>query len=320
LCENMWMGPEISYLDARSEGMEMNFESQVYHWDSEAAASDVDIVVSLIPNGGQQAIETQTFPLDESSSRTYVEGSFDVSDEGDYCVLVDLVAPGETESYHNHEDCDEVSMEGEPSDRIVTIFEAIADSGLQDVMEGFGENLAETFEDLAENEAPEFPYTDGMWAPLWSTEHATIIGVGLYAMDEDGDKYVIAGPETTGYSQDLPMTFMSVRYLTGASAQSAQTTMADFEDLDDIVDIEDHDLTALEDALEQAGVDTSTLNLGDDGTTDGGADGGTTDEPDTAVEVAEDGGLLPFLSPLSVLAMVGIAAFAGKTNRREDNE
>jgi hypothetical protein len=139
-------------------------------------------------------------------------------------------------------------------------------------------------------------------------------------MDEDGDKYVIAGPETTGYSQDLPMTFMSVRYLTGASAQSAQTTMADFEDLDDIVDIEDHDLTALEDALEQAGVDTSTLNLGDDGTTDGGADGGTTDEPDTAVEVAEDGGLLPFLSPLSVLAMVGIAAFAGKTNRREDNE
>jgi hypothetical protein len=97
--------------------------------------------------------------------------------------------------------------------------------------------------------------------------------------------------------------------------------MADFEDLSDIVDIEDHDLTALEDALEQAGVDTSTLGLGNDGTADGTSTGDSAaDEPDTAVEVAEDAGLLPFLSPLSVLAMVGIAALAGNTTRREDNE
>jgi hypothetical protein len=313
-------------MDVYGESMELQYDARVYHYEDQE--SDVELVVELFAvadadefdgQGQEQPIQTQTFSLEQGTSSSYLDGTFDVSTEGDYCLVFGLVAPGETEAYTEEYRCEEVSTEGEPSDRIVTIVEAIADSGLQNVMEGFGENLAETFEDLAENEVPEFPYTDGMWAPLWSTEHATIIGVGLYAMDEDGDKYVIAGPETTGYSQDLPMTFMSVRYLTGASAQSAQTTMADFEDLDDIVDIEDHDLTALEDALEQAGVDTSTLNLGD-GTTDGGADGGTTDEPDTAVEVAEDGGLLPFLSPLSVLAMVGIAAFAGKTNRREDNE
>ena len=180
------------------------------------------------------------------------------------------MAPGETEAYWQEERCEEVSTEGDPSERLTTIAEAIADSGLQNVMENFGENLESTLEEVSENEAPEFPYTDGMWAPLWSTEHATIIGVGLYAVDEDGDKYVIAGPETTGYSEDLPMTFMSIRYLTGTPAQSAQTTMADFEDLSDIVDIEDHDLSALEDALEQAGVDTSTLDLGQDGTSDGG--------------------------------------------------
>ena len=327
MCRDYWHGPELSHMDVYGESMELQYDSRVYHYDDQE--SDVELVVELFAvadadefdgQGQEQPIQTQTFSLEQGTSSSYLDGTFDVSTEGDYCLVFGLVAPGETEAYTEEYRCEEVSTEGEPSDRIVTIVEAIADSGLQNVMEGFGENLAETFEDLAENEAPEFPYTDGMWAPLWSTEHATIIGVGLYAMDEDGDKYVIAGPETTGYSQDLPMTFMSVRYLTGASAQSAQTTMADFEDLDDIVDIEDHDLTALEDALEQAGVDTSTLNLGDDGTTDGGADGGTTDEPDTAVEVAEDGGLLPFLSPLSVLAMVGIAAFAGKTNRREDNE
>ena len=231
------------------------------------------------------------------------------------------MAPGETEAYWQEERCEEVSTEGDPSERLTTIAEAIADSGLQNVMENFGENLESTLEEVSENEAPEFPYTDGMWAPLWSTEHATIIGVGLYAVDEDGDKYVIAGPETTGYSEDLPMTFMSIRYLTGTPAQSAQTTMADFEDLSDIVDIEDHDLSALEDALEQAGVDTSTLDLGQDGTSDGGAnDGDGTSAPDTAEEVADDAGLLPFLSPLSVLAMVGIAALAGNATRREDNE
>ena len=321
MCDNMWMGPQIDWMDVYSDGMTLNYDARVSHYSTEDAESDVEIVVRLVPEDGQQVIQSKTFPLDETDSATYVEDSFDVSTEGDYCVIVALVAPGETEAYWQEERCEEVSTEGDPSERLTTIAEAIADSGLQNVMENFGENLESTLEEVSENEAPEFPYTDGMWAPLWSTEHATIIGVGLYAVDEDGDKYVIAGPETTGYSEDLPMTFMSIRYLTGTPAQSAQTTMADFEDLSDIVDIEDHDLSALEDALEQAGVDTSTLDLGQDGTSDGGAnDGDGTSAPDTAEEVADDAGLLPFLSPLSVLAMVGIAALAGNATRREDNE
>mgnify|MGYP001061072239 FL=1 len=200
----------------------------------------------------------------------------------------------------------------------MTILEAFTDSSLQNVAEDFIEQLSTTFEDLEENEIPEFPYSDGMWAPLWSTEHATIIGVGLYAMDDDEEKYVIAGPATTGYSQDLPMTFMSIRYLTGVPAQEAQTEMVDFEDIEDIVDIEDHDLSALEDALEQAGADVSELGLEE--VDNDGDDGDGTAVPDTAEDIAEDAGLIPFLSPLSVLAMVGIAALAGSTPRRENNE
>jgi hypothetical protein len=327
MCDEHWKGPDLSHMDVYSEGMEINYDANVYHYDDQE--SDVEFVVELYAvedeqdfdgPGQEEAIQTQSFSLEQDSSQSFIEGTFDVSTEGDYCISMSLVAPGETEAYDDEYRCEEVSTEGDPSDRITTIAEAIADSGLQNVMENFAENLEETFEDVSENEAPEFPYSDGMWAPLWSTEHATIIGVGLYAVDEDGDKYVIAGPETTGYSEDLPMTFMSVRYLTGTSAQSAQTTMADFEDLDDIVDIEDHDLSALEDALEQAGVDTSALGLGDDGTADGTSDGDGTAVPDTAEDIAEDAGLIPFLSPLSVLAMVGIAALAGSTRRRENNE
>ena len=95
--------------------------------------------------------------------------------------------------------------------------------------------------------------------------------------------------------------------------------MADLTDLEDIVDVENHDLGELEEALEEAGVDTSTLDLGDDDTTGGDNtnDDSGNDDTSTAEEIVEDGGLLPFISPLTVLAMVGAAAIAGK--RRSEN-
>ena len=93
--------------------------------------------------------------------------------------------------------------------------------------------------------------------------------------------------------------------------------MAEFDDLEDIVDVENHDLSELADDLEAAGADTSDLGLGD-GTTDETTDDGETTPP-TAEEVAEDSGLLPFVSPLTVMAMIGLAALAG--NRRgSENE
>ena len=112
------------------------------------------------------------------------------------------------------------------------------------------------------------------------------------------------------------MTFASIRYVTGVSAQEAQEEMADFTNLEDIVDVENHDLGELEEALEQAGADTSDLGLDDDTTTDNDDTTGqdTDDGSSTAEEVAEDSGLLPFISPLTVLALVGAAAIAG--NRR----
>ena len=196
------------------------------------------------------------------------------------------------------------------SSKVQTIAEALAESGVDQVFQAFGENLQDTFESVAENEAPEFPYVDGMWAPLWSNEHATIVGVGVYAWDESENGYVIAGPSTTGYSQELPLTFASIRYITGVPAQEAQQEMAEFDDLEDIVDVENHDLTELVDVLQEAGADTSDLGLGE------GSDAGSA--PQTAEDVAEDSGLLPFVSPLTVMVLIGLAALAG--HRRHEDE
>ena len=92
--------------------------------------------------------------------------------------------------------------------------------------------------------------------------------------------------------------------------------MAEFDDLEDIVDVDQHDLAELEQVLEDAGANTDGLGL-----TDGTSE--TTDEeeettPPTAEEVAEDSGLLPFVSPLTVMAMIGLAAIAGNRRRTEE--
>lgn len=281
-----------------------SFDDITMHW----AVSDAD---NTVIDQGSVAFN------DESEVST--ENFVDIAGEGEYCLSVELVENGETEPFDTYEDCMTVEDGPEVSERMEKIAGALADSGLSNVLENFGNNLEMTFQDLDEDyEVPVFPYTDGMWAPLWSNEHATIVGVGVYAWDEDGNGYIIAGPETAGYSQDLPMTFASIRYITGVPAQEAQEQMAEFDDLEDIVDVENHDLSELAADLEEAGADTSDLGL-DDGTDNSGE---TTDDSDdgeqTAEDIAEDAGLLPFTSPLTVMALIGLAALAG--HRRHDNE
>ena len=86
--------------------------------------------------------------------------------------------------------------------------------------------------------------------------------------------------------------------------------------------MDQHDLAELEQVLEDAGANTDGLGL-TDGTSDTTDTTETTDEeeettPPTAEEVAEDSGLLPFVSPLTVMAMIGLAAIAGNRRRTEE--
>ena len=318
-CDSMpWVGPEIRGWESQMNDEGDNtlrvtagagtwsgdYDDITMHWDVTDAAG------MMVGQG------TEAFQNEQS---VYAENMVDISGPGDYCLNVELVENGETVPFDTYQECMTVEDGPEVSERVEKIVGALAESGLENVLENFGNNLETTFEELDEDyEVPVFPYADGMWAPLWSNEHATIVGVGVYAWGEDGNAYVIAGPETAGYSQDLPMTFASIRYVTGVPAQEAQEQMAEFDDLEDIVDVENHDLSELAADLEEAGADTSDLGLGD-GTDSSGE---TTDDSDdgeqTAEDIAEDAGLLPFTSPLTVMALIGLAALAG--HRRHENE
>lgn len=314
-CTGVWNGPEIrdyaTYLDDAGDN-QLHVSLEAGDWGDTYNDVTVNWEVVDTTDGAEQTLAQGSEAFVDSSTVS-VESMVDISGPGDYCLEAELVQDGNTEPFDTHTTCTTIQDSPEPSSKVQTVIEALAESGVDEVFANFGEHLGETFSEVAENEAPEFPYTDGMWAPMWSNEHATIVGVGVYAWDESENGYVIAGPTTTGYSQELPMTFASIRYITGVPAQEAQQEMAEFDDLEDIVDVENHDLTELVDVLQEAGADTSDLGLGE-----GSDDSSDGSEPQTAEEVAEDSGLLPFVSPLTVMALIGLAALAG--NRRNENE
>lgn len=216
---------------------------------------------------------------------------------------MELTQTGENEAYDSQTDCFMVEEEPEPSDALMAVAEAFAESDLGEVLEQFGMNLEDRFEDVAPTE---LPYNEGMWAPMWSSEHAAMVGVGVYAMDDDGG-YVMAGPSTEGYSDEAPVS-LSIRYLTGVPASTAADEAETATEIEDIVNVEDHDLDQITEDLEDAGVDTSEIELpSNDEDTDG------ENPPQTAEELAEDAGLLPALSPLTVLAVISLAGiFVGR--------
>jgi hypothetical protein len=90
--------------------------------------------------------------------------------------------------------------------------------------------------------------------------------------------------------------------------------MTDAEDddtLEEIVDVTQHDITELEDILEEAGVNPADLGIGVDD---------TSDNTQTAEDLAEDGGLLPFLSPATVVAVTLLAGIVASRRSRLEEE
>ena len=243
---------------------------------------------------------------------------FEEEFEASFAELIeDLTGSEEGNESSDQEESEDGGFDEDSTEELEAIVGALADSSISSVFDAFGENVGDTMEEVGENEAPVFPYTDGMWAPLWSTEHATIVGVGVYAWDDDENGYVLAGPETDGYSQNLPMTFVSLRYVTGVIAEQSQDEMTEVEDLSDLVDVTNHDLSELEDALEESGADTSELDL-DTTSNNAGSTDDNGEEESPAEELAEGDGVLPFLSPLSVLAVLAFAALVGNSRKQDE--
>lgn len=303
-CEDYYYGPQIYEGNVYEVEDEIGFSIGAYSYDS---MMDVDMEVSFTgPNN--QVIYSSTEELGYGHNE--VMEMFAVSEDGEYCLEVELIADGETTPFHTHFTCEEVSSEGEPSDRLGKIAGAFSDSSIMDVIESFRENLQQRIDDIEPFET--FPYNDGLWAPMWSNEHGAMVGIGVYAMDDNGT-YTMAGPDTVGYMDDAPAK-MSIRYLTGVEAGNAASSMEDADEIDEIVDVEQHDLEQITQDLEDAGIDTSGLELPSN--VDENDD--TATPPETAEDSAEDDGLLPFASPISVIATIALAGAI--ISSRKENE
>jgi hypothetical protein len=300
MCGDTWIGPQIDWHNVNTGNMNIEFETQVGDWGENGDAS---YTVSIVDTDGNQLF-LDTMSIDGSDSSYMMSGDVSVLEEGEYCMHMELTQTGETEAFDTQSDCFTVEEEPEPSDALVAIVEAFMDSDIDEVLEEFGMNLEDRFEDVAPSEPP---YNDGMWAPMWSSEHAAMVGVGVYAMDDDG-QYLMAGPSTEGYSDEAPVS-LSIRYLTGVPASTAADEAETATEIEDIVNVEDHDLDQITEDLEDAGVDTSDIELPSNDDEDTSSE----TPPQTAEELAEDAGLLPALSPLTVLAVISLAGiFVGR--------
>ena len=301
MCGDTWVGPQIDWHNVNIGNMNIEFETQVGDWSQDGDAS---YTVSIVDTDGNQLF-LDTMSIDGTENSYMMSGDVSVLEEGEYCMHMELTQTGETEAFDTQSECFTVEEEPEPSDALMAIAEAFMDSDIDEMLEQFGMNLENRFEDVAPTEEP--PYNDGMWAPMWSSEHAAMVGVGVYAMDDDG-QYLIAGPATEGYLDEAPVS-LSIRYLTGVPASTAADEAETATEIEDIVDVEDHDLDQITQDLEDAGVDTSEIELPSNDDEDTGSE----TPPQTAEELAEDAGLLPALSPLTVLAVISLAGiFVGR--------
>ena len=308
MCEDSWTGPSVyDYIELETGNMNVDFRVIAYDYSEDG---NVTMTITILdPN--QNQVYLDTFAIDGSQSSWEMVGDVSVLEVGEYCMYMEMVETGQTEAYESQTDCFMVEEEPEPSDSVMAIVEAFADSSLPDVLEQFGMNLEERLETIEPFE--EFPYNDGMWAPLWSNEHAAMVGVGVYVMNDDGN-YTMAGPVTEGYTDDAPAK-VSIRYLTGVAANAATNGMEQATSMADIVDVEEHNLDDIAEDLAEAGIDISDIELPQSSTTD---DGDGNEAPPTVDEVVDGDGLLPFISPLSVIAIIALAGVVAGSRREEE--
>lgn len=305
-CSSQWFGYKLYSAESRNNDMTLIVNGWVNADGASSTFPETELVFTVYDELGN-TVETGSILLGEEETDYQYE--FIAPQEGEYCFDVSLHDADAGQTYQSLFVCSTAQQDPEPSERLVAVIEALADSNFPNVLETFGMNLEDRLGDIV---AEEFPYEDGMLAPMWSNQHATVVGVGVYVMDANGDWYILSGPETAGYSTDAPAK-VSIRYITGVEAMTAQQVMAESTELADIVDTTTYDFDALEQALQNAGVDTSNLDFGQDN-----EQPSTENQDNSAEDAAEDAGLLPFLSPLSLLCILGAAFIVGRRGKNEE--
>ena len=304
-CESI--GMYVDWIDAY-DGEGLSVESWVSISET-YGTTGYTVVISAMEVGAATAADSVTHAIDGNDYYAQFDDNIAVTAEGDYVVVVDIY--DDMGTLYSSETSDEFYVEDEPqpSQKLMDIIDAFENSNFESVLESFGDNMEQVFNDLEPNE--DFPYDDGKGVFLWSNEHATIVGIGVYVHDETANEWqTLFGPTTAGMDNP-PSIPVSINYVTGLSAVDGSTTASGQSTLAEIVDVSTHDTADLEQTLIDAGIDPADLGLGDEGP-------GQSSTPPTAEELADEGGFLPFISPAAAMTVTILAGLIAAVRNREE--
>ncbi|MCS5533813.1 MAG: hypothetical protein NZ736_06110 [Candidatus Poseidoniaceae archaeon] len=303
-CEHI--GMYVYRIDAY-DGEGLSVETGI-HIEDTYGSTGYTAEISVMEVGSTTATDSVTHAIDGNDWSAYFDDNLAVTAEGDYVVVVDIYDTG---ALYSSETSDEFSVEDEPqpSQKLMDIGDAFANSNIESVLESFGQNMEQVFEDLEPSET--FPYDDGKGVFLWSNEHATIVGLGVYVHDETANEWQTMFGPTTAAMDNPPTIPVSINYVTGQGAVDASTTASGQTTLAEIVDVSTHDTADLEQELIDAGIDPADLGLGNEGP-------GQSTTPPTAEELVDEGGLLPFISPAAAMTVTILAGLIAAVRNREE--
>ena len=301
--EDETMGPQYDlYINMMgSSEDEMEFEYSVYGLDDN---EDYEVSWTVTndegttSDAGSMAVTDQNDVLEAEIA--------EINGPGEYCVDVEVTRLSDDVMISESQECDSVSRDMEPSDKVITIVEAIGESTLENALEIFGENLENRLSNFEDDF--DVAYEDGMAYALFDTEDDRFVGFQLVASPGGTQWYTLIGPESNAYG--TPTRGVSVTYFTGLAAQEEAEVIEDQTELADLVDLTTHNTDEVEAVNE--GIDPETLP---DDPVD--PEGSTNEESNTTQE--EVSSLLPFVSPLMTVSIIALAGMF-VTIRSKDEE
>ncbi len=301
--EDETMGPQYDiYLEMLSSSEdEMEFDYEVRGLDYE---EDYEISWTVTDDEGTTSDAGSMAVTQDDYAYGYETAS--INGPGEYCIDVEVTRLSDDVMISESQECDSVSRDMEPSDKVITIVEAIGESTLENALEIFGENLENRLSNFEDDF--DIAYEDGMAYALFDTEDDRFVGFQVVASPGGTQWYTLIGPESNAYG--TPTRGVSITYFTGIAAQEEAEVIEDQTELADLVDLTTHNTDEVEAVNE--GIDPETLP---EDPVD--PEGGTEGETNTTQEEASS--LLPFVSPLMTVSMIALAGMF-VTIRSKDEE
>jgi hypothetical protein len=280
---------------------EMEFEYSVYGLDD-----NEDYEVSWTVTNDEGTTSDAGSMAVTNQNDVYEPEIAEINGPGEYCIDVEVTRLSDDVMISESQECDSVSRDMEPSDKVITIVEAIGESTLENALEIFGENLENRLSNFEDDF--DVAYEDGMAYALFDTEDDRFVGFQLVASPGGTQWYTLIGPESNAYG--TPTRGVSVTYFTGLAAQEEAEVIEDQTELADLVDLTTHNTDEVEAVNE--GIDPETLP---DDPVD--PEGSTSEETNTTQDEVDS--LLPFVSPLMTVSIIALAGMF-VTIRSKDEE